>query len=49
MTLDFILHYVVLHACAVAIIRPSLTFIDITYCRTETKETPASAQGVGFD
>jgi hypothetical protein len=50
MTLDFILHYVdVLHACAVAMIRPSHTLIDMTYCRAETKSTPASVQGVGVD
>jgi hypothetical protein len=43
MTLDFILHYVsALHACAVAMIRPSHTFIEVTYCRAETKATPAS-------
>jgi hypothetical protein len=43
MTLDFILHYVVvLHACAVAMIRPSHTLIDMTYFRAETKVTPAS-------
>jgi hypothetical protein len=47
MTLDFILYYVVvLHACAVAMIRPSHTLIDVTYCRAETKATPASVEGV---
>jgi hypothetical protein len=50
MTLDFILHYVVvLHACAVAMIRPSHTLIDMTYCRAETKATPVSVHGVGVD
>jgi hypothetical protein len=50
MTLDFILHYVVvLHACAVAMIKPSHTLISMTYCRAETKATPASVQGVGVD
>jgi hypothetical protein len=43
MSLDFILHYVVvLHACAVAMIKPSHTLIDMAYCRAETKATPAS-------
>jgi hypothetical protein len=43
MTLDFILHYVVvLHACAIAMKRPSHTLIDMTYCRAERKVTPAS-------
>jgi hypothetical protein len=47
MTLDFVLHYVfVFHECAVAKIRPSYTLIDTTYCRAETKATPASVQGV---
>jgi hypothetical protein len=47
MTLDFILHYVViLHGCVVAMIRPSHTLIDMTYCRAEAKATPASVQGV---
>jgi hypothetical protein len=50
MTLDFILPYiVVLHSCAVAMIRPSHTLIDMTYCGAETKATPASVQGVGVD
>jgi hypothetical protein len=50
MTLDFILHYVVvLHACAVAMIRPSHTLMDMIYCRAETKATLASVQGVGVD
>jgi len=43
MTLDFILHcVVVLHAYAVAMIRPFHTLIDMSYCRAETKATPAS-------
>jgi hypothetical protein len=46
MTLDFILHnVVVLHACAVAMIRPPHTLIDMTYFRAETKATPASING----
>jgi hypothetical protein len=50
MTLDFVLHYVVvLNACAVAMIRPSHTLKYMTYCREETKATPASVQGVGVD
>jgi len=50
MTLDFILHYVVvLHAYAVAMIRPFHTLIDMSYCRAETKATPASVQGVGVN
>jgi hypothetical protein len=50
MTLDFILHYVVvLHASAVAMIRPPHTWIYVTYCRAETKATPASIQEVGVD
>jgi hypothetical protein len=50
MTLDFIVHYVVvLHACAVAMIRPSHTLIDTTYCRAERNATPASVQRVGVD
>jgi TRAP-type mannitol/chloroaromatic compound transport system permease small subunit len=47
MTLDLILHdVVVLHACAVAMIRSSHTLIDMIYCTAETKSTPASVQGV---
>jgi hypothetical protein len=47
MTLYFILHYVVVsHSCSVAMIRPSHTLIDMTYCRAKTKATPASVQGV---
>jgi hypothetical protein len=50
MALDYILHYiVVLHPCAVAMIRPSHTLIDMTYCRVETKATPESVQRVGVD
>jgi hypothetical protein len=40
MTLDFILHYVVvLHVYAIAIRRPSHPLIDMTYCRAETSDT----------
>jgi hypothetical protein len=43
MTLDFILHcVVVLHAYAVAMIRPLHTFIDLSFCWGEKKATPAS-------
>jgi hypothetical protein len=42
MTQNFTLHYaVVLYTCAVAMIRPSNTLIDMTYCREVTKATPA--------
>jgi hypothetical protein len=39
MALDFILHcIVVLHACAVAMIRPSHTLLDMSYYRAETSD-----------
>jgi hypothetical protein len=50
MPLDFILLYVVaLRACAVTMIRPSHSLIDMAYFRAETKATPASVEGVGVD
>jgi hypothetical protein len=50
MTLDFILHYVVvIHACLIAMISPSHTLMCMTYCSGESKVTPALVQGVGVD
>jgi hypothetical protein len=47
---DFIFHTVyTVDACALTSILPSLPFIDTIYCTAETKATPASVQGVGFD
>jgi hypothetical protein len=47
---DFILHtaYTV-DACALTSILPSLSLMDTTYCRSDTKATQASVQGVGVD
>jgi hypothetical protein len=47
---NFILHtaYTV-DARAPIRILPSLSFIDMIYFMTDTKETPASVQGVGVD
>jgi hypothetical protein len=47
---DFILHtaYTV-DACALTSILHSLSLIDMMYCTADTKETPASVQGVGVD
>jgi hypothetical protein len=47
---DFILHtaYTV-DACVLTRILPSLSLIDMTYCKADTKATSASVQGVGVD
>jgi hypothetical protein len=47
---DFILHTAYnVDACALTSILPSLSLIDMIYCMTDTKATPASVQGVGVD
>jgi hypothetical protein len=47
---DFILHtaYTV-DACALTSILPSLSLIDMIYCKPDRKATPAPVQGVGID
>jgi hypothetical protein len=44
---NFILHTAyALDACALTIILPSVSFIDIIYCTIDIKATPASVQGL---
>jgi hypothetical protein len=39
----------IVDACALTSLLPSLSLIDMTYCKADTKATPESVQGVDVD